>query len=475
MFSTTASRAPPTIRKVKKRPQYYEDIYGTENADEAFDRFPDDCESEPDSGNDMEASPSTRAKAAGFFNSYAPQSKQQDSSQSEDEDETPPPDKAGAVRGIFGNVNLPYHNNNKTPDTSKSRPNLFQKKHVPFTTTSSPKKLTPKKKFGMFGTAPLTPDTGTTTERIDNSDALTFDDASMGNRNSGNATNADRLLDGQPGEFDPTTSTGAFPANDLSHEMETSLARFQPANDIPTDSYNYDAGFDPSDFTNHAKDGAGQGHDATEPGFTAPSTQMLGSNADGTQNATADDAIVRSSPMPGMFPEEAEPVAEKSAMEEDETGYQADDDDTLDQIQIPGPKRRGRPSKTAISSKQHADEEEAPRRARSATIKQVEAEEAEKIANRLRKRRSLPAQPTRVSLRNKKATARTATLRKKTKKVVVPVTNGISSKRAWQVSRESSRLGGLRNWKGERLEGKGKGYVEVTADDVDRDEYVKYY
>ncbi|TKA69368.1 hypothetical protein B0A55_06154 [Friedmanniomyces simplex] len=474
MFSTTASRAPPTNRKVKERPKYYEDIYSTENADEAFDRFPDDCESESDSGNDMEASPSTRAKPAGFFWTYARQSTQQISGASEDEDETPSTNKAGAVRGIFGNVNLPYHNNNKTPATSKSRPNLFQKKHVPFK-TSSPKKLTPKKKFGMFGTAPLTPDTGTTMERINNSDAITFYDASMGTRNSSNATNALRHLDGQPGEFDPTTSTGAFPANDFFHKMETSLATFQPANDIPTDPYNYDAAFDPSDFINHAADGAGQGHDATEPGFTAPSAQMLGSNADGTQNATADDAIVRSSPMPGMFPEEAEPVAEKSAMEEDETGYQADEDDTLDQIQTPGPKRRGRPSKTATPSKQQANEEAAPRSTRSATIKQVEAEEVEKIANRLRKRRSLPTQPTRVSPRNKKATARTATLRKKAKKVVVPVTNGISSKRAWQVSRESSRLGGLRNWKGERLEGKGKGYVEVTADDVDRDEYVKYY
>lgn len=44
---------PPTVRKGMftrtRQPEYYEDLYGERNAEEAFDRHPDICESESDS------------------------------------------------------------------------------------------------------------------------------------------------------------------------------------------------------------------------------------------------------------------------------------------------------------------------------------------------------------------------------------------------------------------------------------------
>ena len=53
---------------------YYEDFYGEQNEDEAFDRFPDECEEETDSDNDM-VDDQNQAPASGayvgFFRPYA--------------------------------------------------------------------------------------------------------------------------------------------------------------------------------------------------------------------------------------------------------------------------------------------------------------------------------------------------------------------------------------------------------------------
>jgi len=101
MFSNMSPRTPQSHRKVKQQPTYYEDIYGVQDADEAFDRSADVCESEPDTDNEGKESKkpsSTRAKSTGFFKAYALESDLRVSGDSE-EDETAPLDEAGAVKG----------------------------------------------------------------------------------------------------------------------------------------------------------------------------------------------------------------------------------------------------------------------------------------------------------------------------------------------------------------------------------------
>jgi len=70
---------PPSARKsiIKsfkptKRLKYYEDIYGTINEDEEFDRFPDECETESDS-DEEEPKREVAGSNAGFFKKYAGQ------------------------------------------------------------------------------------------------------------------------------------------------------------------------------------------------------------------------------------------------------------------------------------------------------------------------------------------------------------------------------------------------------------------
>ncbi len=98
MFSNMSQRTPRSHRKVKPRPTYYEDIYGVQNADEAFDRSADVCESEPDTADERTKPSSTRAKTSGFFKPYTLESDLRISDSSE-EDETAPLDRAGAVKG----------------------------------------------------------------------------------------------------------------------------------------------------------------------------------------------------------------------------------------------------------------------------------------------------------------------------------------------------------------------------------------
>lgn len=55
-----------------KKKIYYEDLYGTRNEDEEFDRFPEACESEPDSDDEDDIQFSKSADYKRFFDgSYA--------------------------------------------------------------------------------------------------------------------------------------------------------------------------------------------------------------------------------------------------------------------------------------------------------------------------------------------------------------------------------------------------------------------
>lgn len=98
MFSHMSPRTPQSGRKVKARPTYYEDIYGVRNADEAFDRSADVCESKPETDDEKTKRTSTCVKSTGFFKPYTLGSDLRVSSDSE-EDETTPLDEAGAVKG----------------------------------------------------------------------------------------------------------------------------------------------------------------------------------------------------------------------------------------------------------------------------------------------------------------------------------------------------------------------------------------
>ncbi|KAK0356175.1 hypothetical protein LTR02_011664 [Friedmanniomyces endolithicus] len=481
-----SQRTPRSHRKVKPRPTYYEDIYGVQNADEAFDRSADVCESEPDTADERTKPSSTRAKTSGFFKPYTLESDLRISDSSE-EDETAPLDRAGAVKGIYSNVHLPYHDSKNTARIrvkSTSKPNLFQKKPAP--SLPSPRKLTPRKKFGMFGNAPPTPDTdsGTAMERVNTSDTVNSGDLGEREGNDINNTNVGPTA-GDPSSSlavaDPGTGEGVFAASAFFREMANKT--LQLADNAPSGPQVHYPGFELSDFINEAEDTAPDGEAAIESTFTAPAAQMMRSDTNGgAQNAIEGGTSARSSPMPGTFPEETEEVVEQPAIEEDEEDEnlsQADQDDTQDQIQIAQPKRRGRPPKTATLSKQPANAKATLRSTRSAA--QLEAEQGAKIADRVRKRRSSPTQPTKPSPR-KKATARTATLRRKAKRVdFALIANGAPTKRPWVVSREktmTSRRKGMskevRNWKGEKLEVKGMGYVKVGADVEDLEEYVKY-
>ncbi|KAK1074600.1 hypothetical protein LTR12_005781 [Friedmanniomyces endolithicus] len=463
-------RTPRSHRKVKPRPTYYEDIYGVQNADEAFDRSADVCESEPDTDNEGKESKkpsSTRAKSTGFFEPYALRSDLGVSGDSE-EDETAPLDKAGAVKGlgIYNNVHLPYHDRKNTAGTrtkSTSKPNLFQKKVA--LSTPSPRKLTPKKKFGMFGNAPPTPDTDPSTamERVNTSDNVNSGDLGEHEGNGTNDTNGGPTAgdrDHSLASAGPGTGEGVYAASAFFRELANKTLEL--ANNAPSGPQVHYPGFEMSDFINET---------------------MVGPESNGgAQNAMEGGTSARSSPMPGTFPEETEEVVEQPAIEEDEEDEsvsQAGQDDMQDQIQVAQPKRRGRPPKTATSSKQSANAKATLRSTRSAGL--LETEQRDKIADRVRKRRSLPTQPNKPSTR-KKVTARTATLRQQARRAgFALIANGAPTKRPWVVSREkrmaSSRKSmpkEVRNWKGEKLEVKGRGYVKVVADVEDLEEYVKY-
>ncbi|KAK0845775.1 hypothetical protein LTS16_023921 [Friedmanniomyces endolithicus] len=477
-------RTPQSHRKVKQQPTYYEDIYGVQDADEAFDRSADVCESEPDTDNEGKESKkpsSTRAKSTGFFKAYALESDLRVSGDSE-EDETAPLDEAGAVKGtcIYNNVHLPYHDRKNTAGTrtkSTSKPNLFQKKVA--LSTPSPRKLTPKKKFGMFGNAPPTPDTdhSTAMERVNTSDTVNSGD--LGEREGGDTKNTHYGptaggLAGSLAAADPGTGEGVFAASAFFREMANKT--LQLADNEPSGPQLHYPGFELSDFINEAEDGAPDGEAANEATFTA---HMMESGVSDAQNAMEKGISARSSPMPGTFPKETEVAVEQPSIEKDKEEVKDEEDDTQDQIQVAQPKRRGRPRKTATSSKQPANAKATLRSTRSAAL--LEAEQGAKIADRVRKRRSSPIQPTKPSPR-KKATARTATLRQQAKEVdFVLIANAAPIRRQWVVSREKRMAGSrksmskeVRNWKGEKLEVKGIGYVKVVAESENLEEYVKY-
>jgi len=54
---------------------YYEDIYGTRNYDEDFDRHADECEDETDSDHDRRPPAHRDGSEAGFFKKYASEAK----------------------------------------------------------------------------------------------------------------------------------------------------------------------------------------------------------------------------------------------------------------------------------------------------------------------------------------------------------------------------------------------------------------
>ncbi|KAK4957672.1 hypothetical protein LTR10_005639 [Elasticomyces elasticus] len=507
-------QTPPSSLSKKTAPTYYEDIYGTENPDE--DQHPDQCESESDSDDNMAERDTTDSAPTRIFKPYMRSPKQLVSDETEhsgetSSDETVSPDQEGALAkdDIFSNQNLPYNNNNISKRASTSTPNLFQTRRTPTKAPAIPTKLTPKS-FGMFGTAPLTPETSSNMNSMNTSDAITFggfgeretvlqaSTTTSINQHSNSAISTDDMND---------TFATLEPADDLLGGFENALT--EPTHQSTSNSHEsmLDLGRDLSMFTHQNANDALNHQAATvlqsDPNFVlyqpvldqqaaddAPSEQATSefqiqassapvdtADTSRAQSADPNSAVARDSPMPGTFPEETETetAAEKSGVEDE--GYQADVDNTIDQIDPPQPKRRGRPAKSATPSKQSAPApatatDDTPRSTRSATTKQIEAEKAEKIANRLRKRHALPA-PTRASPRNKE-TARSATLRKKGKQAA-PIANGVNKKTVAKGSRKSGRLEGVRNWKGEKLDVGSKGYVKVQEEVEDRAEYEKHY
>jgi len=341
----------------------------------------------------------------------------------------------------------------------------------------------------MFGDAPPTPDTdhSTAMDSINTSDSVgsgglgNFGEREGSNTNSTNGGPNAGDLDGPRAAADPSTGEGVYAASAFFREMADKT--LQLADNDPSGPQVHYPGFEMSDFINEAEDDVPDGAAMNEPGLAAPAAQMVGSESNsGAQNAMEGSTSASHSPMPGKFPEETEVLMEQPAIvedEEDESVSQADQDDVQDQIQVAQPKRRGRPPKTATSSKQPDKAKATLRSTRSATL--LEAEQGAKIADRVRKRRSLPTQPTKPSPR-RKVTARTAMLRQKAKRVDLElIANAAPVKRPWVVSREkrmaSSRKSmpqEVRNWKGEKLDVKGKGYVKVVAGSEDLEEYVKY-
>ncbi|KAK5733461.1 hypothetical protein LTR17_009706 [Elasticomyces elasticus] len=487
MFKNVRSptHTPTSKRRVMKTP-YYEDVYGTENPDE--DQHPDECESESDSDDDMAERQPTDGKATRIFKPFMKSAKQHVADETEhsgetSSDETVSASEEGALAedDIFSNQNLPYNNNNIGKPTATSRPNLFQ------TRRTSTKATPTKNKYGMFGVAPLTPETSSNMNSINTSDAIRF--GGFGEREIIPQTSTTTSIDQHPNNAMATddmndTFATLEPTDDLASDLENTLV--QSAQEDQASQNLFDFGLDQVDppqqnIDDMMRDQAARNGDdtvnkqaATELESTAPVAQMDTTDTSRAQSADPNPAVARDSPMPGSFPEEeAEAVAEQHDIEED-GGYQADVDNTIDQLEAPQPKRRCRPPKSATPSKESAPAtttDKTPRSTRSATTQQIETEKAEKIANRLHKRQSLAA-PTRASPRNKE-TARAATLRKTGKKAA-PVANGINKKTVAKGSRKSSRLEGVRNWKGEKLD-EGKAYVQVQEAVEDREEYEKHY
>ncbi|KAK5675523.1 hypothetical protein LTS10_011967 [Elasticomyces elasticus] len=493
-----------SLKKKKATPTYYEDIYGTENPDE--DQNADACESESDSDNDMAERDPANGRTDRIFKPYVRSPKQHISDESEHDgetssDETVPPNAEGALAegDIFSNQNLPYNNNNISKPTATSRPNLFQTRRTPIQATPT------KNKYGMFGAAPLTPETSSNMNSINTSDDITF--RGFGEREINTQTSTTTSTNQHPNNAMATddmndTFATLEPADDLLGGLEDTL--MQSAQEDQSSQNLFDFGLDQAAPSQQNRDDTVGEQAATraQPTFDSSLDQQVIAQQSGVDTVneqattefqrqasvapmdTADTSraqstdpkstAARDSPMPGSFPEDAEAVAEQNDMEED-GGYQADVDNTIDQIEAPQPKRRGRPAKSATPSKQLAPAtttDDTPRSTRSATTKQIEAKKAENIANRLRKRQALPA-PARASPRNRD-TARSATLSKKGKQAA-PVVNGINKKTVTKGSRKSSRLEGVRNWKGEQLDVGGKGYVKVQEGVEDREDYEKHY
>ncbi|KAK3112825.1 hypothetical protein LTR53_010506 [Teratosphaeriaceae sp. CCFEE 6253] len=337
--------------------------------------------------------------------------------------------------GVYANVDLPY-NNERTCKTSTAKPNLFQKRRAP--TTPLLKKLTPSKPLGMFAAALPTPRTSSPGQ-----DGNKLDMTMPGG--FGNELDWANEIDTN------NPFTGARPG-DPSQDLAT--VEEGPNHSTDTSAANATSTSDP---TVPAEVGEGQVMAGTETHPTAP--------AGPTATSEVNDA--------------GHAAALQEPADESDAGYLADQNEMRDETPVTQPKRRGRPPKdaTATPAKLQTESED-PGRTRSASAKQVEAAKAEKLANRLRKRNSLPTAPSRSSPRKQTVTARAATLqRRKPKKVVSPVANkGITKKPIVKGSRHSGRLASVVSWKGEKLDVQGgKGYVAVVVDGEDRSEYQKHY
>ncbi|EMD01301.1 hypothetical protein BAUCODRAFT_128249 [Baudoinia panamericana UAMH 10762] len=421
---------PPQLQRGKRYGlAYYEELYGEQNADEAFDRFPDECEDDSSSGDD-ESNIKTKTsgspaigRTTGFFKPYA-----------------------GSINGTGGQISK-RGNEGNNPNTDKERQSQYiiapsiNRKH---SIVVSPSKKLKSKRFGLFG------------------NSLSVAPAQLDPEPSQPNDMSDTLWAGEYEQVGPShtthqeTQATVFEA--LHGDVITESTTLEEEIDLPTTAHFQAA------MRSLKKSGPELLATAMQPAAMAMET--AGSDAD-----TGDHA-----PLTPISGDEG-PVAvrertmDKTGNEED-TGYQADNDETREELAEPRPKRIGRPRKTAGMRKGLAVTVKQSQlgRTRGATTKQILDEQAAKAAARPRTRLSAAAATLLKPSTRDKATARAATLKS------MKVAKSRRGRPPKRLMRGPNITPYWRNWNGQTVRVKdGQGWVDMAGEMVDVTQYEKHF
>ncbi|KAK3672491.1 hypothetical protein LTR78_007541 [Recurvomyces mirabilis] len=444
---------------------YYEDEYGVKDDDESFEHAGDNCEddSEGDEEHNLYAmKPATQA-AVGFFKSYA-RSLPKDQPESQTHAGSPAIDASSLTgafatslhasphmtqsklcdwdhsangryrgRGLFSNVTS---RRNINSNISKSHQSASPFKHT-FPQSKTPSKEFTPVKLGMFSTfAPSfvggRPGSQAPPSTMQDSVEQSFV-GNLGNLNDG---------------FRTLEEDGGIPSNPYlaydnigSNEFEAYL-RGEQVNEHPVNG------------------------DTSRPRFIneglVQSEQEL---KDIPTNTTEDQGSVDAQ-VPGV-----ETVARGDEAGPDDEGYQGDREEAQTRPEVKQRKKRaglltqiyGPPPKLPSNKDSKTVAGEPLGRTRAATTKAIE-EQKRKRPNTRSGGAVVVIKQIRSSKRNK-ATARAATLRKTAKKVDAHTPRRVSKMSVASGTRKSASTGGLRNWKGEKLElGPGQGIVVIRRE-----------
>ncbi|KAK4560379.1 hypothetical protein LTR86_005575 [Recurvomyces mirabilis] len=413
---------------------YYEDEYGVKDDDESLEHTGDMCDD--DSEGDEEHNTSTMrpaTQATGFFKPYA-RSLFKDQPESQTHADSPALDASPLRgRGLFSNATSNRNTNGAINKPHQSAP--------PFKDTI-PQKNTPARRFTPVKVSMFS----------------TFAPSFAGGRPASRAP--------------PSTMQDGVEQSFLGNvgDLNDSFRTLEDDGGIPGNPYLAYSNTGGNEFEAYLR-----GRQALEHTVDGDISRPRFMNEGVVTSEQEHNNIPTNSPKNQALEDAPEPAGEAVAMgdepEPDDGGYQGDREDLQIRPEVKQRKKRagllaqiyGPPPKLPSNKDCQTMASEPLGRTRAATTKAIEEQRPKRPSTRSGGAVVVIKQIR--SIKRNKATARAATLRKTAKKVDAYTPRRVSNTSVASGTRTSARTGGLRNWKGEKLElGLGQGIVVIRRE-----------